>query len=68
MIRTRLAALAVALAPSLRLGQGAPQDPVTAFVDVNVIPLDRNRVVERQTVVMQGEREVASACQVTRKS
>jgi imidazolonepropionase-like amidohydrolase len=59
MIRTRLAALAVALAPSLALAQGAPQDPVTAFVDVNVIPLDRNRVAERQTVVVRGDRIVA---------
>jgi imidazolonepropionase-like amidohydrolase len=59
MIRTRIAALAVALAPSLALAQGAPQDPVTAFVDVNVIPLDRNRVAERQTVVVRGDRIVA---------
>ena len=59
MIRTRLAALALALAPTLGAAQGARQDPVTAFVDVNVIPLDRNRVVERQTVVVQGERIVA---------
>ena len=59
MIRTRLAALAVALAPSLTVAQGATQDPVTAFVDVNVIPLDRNRVAERQTVVVRGDRIVA---------
>jgi imidazolonepropionase-like amidohydrolase len=59
MIRTRLTALAVALAPSLAIAQGAPQDPVTAFVDVNVIPLDRNRVAERQTVVVRGDRIVA---------
>ncbi|HYC52005.1 MAG TPA: hypothetical protein VEB19_12905, partial [Gemmatimonadaceae bacterium] len=58
-IRKSLAAIAVALAPSLALSQGATQDPVTAFVDVNVIPLDRNRVAERQTVVVRGDRIVA---------
>jgi imidazolonepropionase-like amidohydrolase len=31
----------------------------TAFVDVNVVPLDRERVVERQTVVVNGDRIVA---------
>src|SRR5688500_2166369 len=55
---TALAILAAACA-------GAPQTPalpdqnVTAFVDVMVVPLDRDRVVERQTVVVRGDRIAA---------
>lgn len=38
----------------------SPQNqPVTAFVDVTVVPLDRDRVLERHTVVVQGDRIVA---------
>jgi imidazolonepropionase-like amidohydrolase len=53
--------LAAVLAPASAAAQGAPApaDRVTAFVDVNVIPLDRDRVAERQTVVVRGEKIVA---------
>lgn len=34
-------------------------EPVTAFVNVSVIPMDRERVLPRQTVVVQGDRIVA---------
>ena len=39
--------------------QNAPAPPVTAFVDVSVVPLDRDGVLERQTVVVSGDRIVA---------
>jgi imidazolonepropionase-like amidohydrolase len=46
----------------------APQDPgaATAFVDVSVIPMDRERVLERQTVLVRGDRivELGPAAQV----
>lgn len=41
-------------APSLRA-----TGPVTAFVDVHVVPMDRERVLERQTVLIEGGRIVA---------
>ena len=31
-------------------------EPVTAFVDFNVVPMDRDVVLERQTVVVRGQR------------
>jgi imidazolonepropionase-like amidohydrolase len=37
----------------------ASDQAVTAFVDVSVVPLDRERVVDRQTVVVRGDRIVA---------
>ena len=37
----------------------APAPPAVAFVDVTVVPLDRNRTLEHQTVVVQGDRIVA---------
>jgi len=43
----------IAAAPALAAAQS------TAFVDVNVIPLDRERVLEHQTVVVDGARIVA---------
>jgi imidazolonepropionase-like amidohydrolase len=56
----RSTALAIAFLP---LGLGAQastsQEPVTAFVDVSVVPLDRDGVVERQTVVVRGEKIVS---------
>jgi imidazolonepropionase-like amidohydrolase len=55
---TALAAVA-ALAALLAVPRApAPQDPapVTAFVDVAVIPMDRERVLERQTVIVRGDR------------
>lgn len=33
-------------------------DPVTAFVDVSVIPMDRERVLPHQTVIVRGDRIV----------
>jgi imidazolonepropionase-like amidohydrolase len=48
----------VALAALLFVSSSAAAQ-VTAFVDVNVVPLDRERVVERQTVVVSGDRIVA---------
>lgn len=44
MISAILAALVIA------------QDPVTAFVNVNVVPMDRERVLRAQTVVVRGGR------------
>jgi imidazolonepropionase-like amidohydrolase len=35
------------------------QETTTAFVDVNVVPLDRPGVLERQTVLVRGDRIVA---------
>ena len=37
----------------------AQDQKATAFVDVTVIPLDRDRALERQTVVVRGDRIVA---------
>ena len=48
------AGLAQAQAPSPRAA-----DRATAFVDVNVVPMDRQRVLERQTVVVRDGRIVA---------
>src|SRR6185503_19766658 len=36
-----------------------PQEPVVAFVDVNVVPMNRDGVLEYQTVVVRGNRIVA---------
>jgi imidazolonepropionase-like amidohydrolase len=59
MIRThRLLALA-ALASAPLTAQTTPQEPVTAFVDVTVVPLDRDGTVERQTVIVRGEKIVS---------
>ena len=38
--------------------QSAPE-PVTAFVDVNLIPMDRDRIVPHQTVLVKGGKIVA---------
>jgi imidazolonepropionase-like amidohydrolase len=53
-------------AVTLTLGAGLAQaqvpraaDRVTAFVDVNIVPMDRERVLERQTVVVRDGRIVA---------
>ncbi len=56
MLRTRLVALLAALAPSLALAQQTGTEPITAFVDVTVIPLDREGSVDRQTVIVRGQR------------
>lgn len=52
-LRTRVALAALLVMSSTATAQ------VTAFVDVNVVPLDRERVLERQTVVVSGDRIVA---------
>lgn len=41
------------LAPALLAAQ---ESPVTAFVDVNVVPMDRERVLPHQTVIVRGDR------------
>ena len=38
----------------------AQTPPVTAFVDVTTIPMDRERTVTRQTVIVRGDRIVAA--------
>jgi imidazolonepropionase-like amidohydrolase len=44
-------------------GTGEPADAaaegVTAFVDVHVVPMDREAVLERHTVIVQGDRIIA---------
>lgn len=42
-----------------RVLRHAPQRPPVAFVNVNVIPMDRQRVLPRQTVVIQGDKIAA---------
>ncbi|HEY8176711.1 MAG TPA: hypothetical protein VIF32_13510, partial [Gemmatimonadaceae bacterium] len=46
-------------AAALPLSSLSAQRNTTAFVDVTVIPLDRERMLEHQTVVVQGDRIVA---------
>lgn len=41
---------------TLILALGLIQEPVTAFVNVNVVPMDRERVLSGQTVVVRGGR------------
>jgi imidazolonepropionase-like amidohydrolase len=53
MLQTLAAALLLSLPP----GQAA--DSVVAFVNVTVIPMDRERTIPRQTVVVRGNRIVA---------
>jgi imidazolonepropionase-like amidohydrolase len=45
--------------PSASLAEVPPQTGVTAFVDVSVIPMDRERVLEHQTVVVRDGRIAA---------
>jgi imidazolonepropionase-like amidohydrolase len=52
------AVAALAAPPSTNAQQPKP-DAVTAFVDVAVVPLDRERILEHQTVVVRGDRIVA---------
>jgi hypothetical protein len=69
MRASRLATLLIAAAPTLALAQSASSPaasaaqkrpvaaaPAIAFVDVNVIPMDRQRVVAGQTVIVRGDR------------
>ncbi len=61
MIRLLLAAVAVALsliaAPAL--ARQAAEPTVTAFVRVNLVPMDRARVLRNQTVVVRDGRIAA---------
>jgi hypothetical protein len=55
-----LAALVIAIA-SLTLAQSGKDPsatiaPITAFVNVNVVPMDRERVIEKQTVIVRDGR------------
>ena len=50
---------ACAAAPLAAAGEQGSQAGVTAFVDVNVIPMDSERVLAAQTVVVRGDRIVA---------
>jgi len=52
-------AAAVAFASAALPAQDAAE-PVTAFVNVNVVPMDRERIQEDWTVVVRGDRIVAS--------
>jgi imidazolonepropionase-like amidohydrolase len=53
-----LLAVAAAAASGNPTGQAPPATSgmVTAFVGVNVVPMDRERILERQTVIVRGER------------
>ena len=59
MIRTRRLLALAALASAPLTAQSSAQEPVTAFVDVTVVPLDRDGIVERQTVIVRGEKIVS---------
>lgn len=57
MIRSlRSFLLAVVLSPASLATQATAQEPVTAFENVTVIPLDRDGAVSGQTVVVRGEK------------
>ena len=61
-VRATAALSALLLVPAVAGAQAAtpaPDQAVSAFVDVSVVPLDRDRVVDRQTVVIRGDRIVA---------
>ena len=50
------------LSAALMMGAAVPsaaQEPVTAVVHVNVIPMDRDRLLRDQTVIVRGRRIVA---------
>src|SRR5689334_4945275 len=51
--------LATALMAFSNVGVAPPTDTVTAFVDVSVIPMNREQVLEHQTVLVQGNRITA---------
>ena len=52
-----LAMVAVALPVGAASSQNAPAAPaVVAFVDVNVVPMDRERIIEGQTVIVRDGR------------
>jgi len=49
----------VLIAPASPRAAGQDQGGTFAFVDVNVVPMDSERILLRQTVVVQGDRIVA---------
>lgn len=51
--RLAVTTLALAVLPSTTTAQGSASAAITAFVGVNVIPMDRERVLERQTVLVR---------------
>lgn len=53
--KTVLGALALGVTPNVLASQAASVGPaaVTAIVDVNLIPMDRNRVLRHQTVIVR---------------
>jgi imidazolonepropionase-like amidohydrolase len=56
MLARRLLALALAVAPTPLLAQG---ERVVAFTNVSVVPMDTERVLADQTVVVRGDRIVS---------
>jgi imidazolonepropionase-like amidohydrolase len=50
-----IAIASLTLAQSVR-EQNATKAPVTAFVNVNIVPMDRERVIENQTVIVRDAR------------
>jgi imidazolonepropionase-like amidohydrolase len=65
MMRTASLCAAATLSV-LTIVAAQPRDAVTAFIDVTVVPLDRERLVPGQTVVVRGQRiaEVGAASAV----
>jgi imidazolonepropionase-like amidohydrolase len=57
-VATAIVTTVLSLSPASAVSAQQPSE-TTAFVDVSVIPLDRNRTLEHQTVVVRGERIVA---------
>ncbi len=55
----RTCAAAFMVAAVLPSASVVAQAPTTAFIDVSVVPLDRERVLSHQTVVVRGDRIVA---------
>ncbi len=68
-MHTLMTIISLALAALALQGSMVPkpsQESVVAFVDVNVIPMNRDGVVERQTVIVRGNRitEIGPAAQL----
>ncbi len=57
--RSGLLVLGMSTSCSVTMYPQAPTAPVTAFVDVAVIPMDQERVLAHQTVVVRGDRIAA---------
>jgi imidazolonepropionase-like amidohydrolase len=51
--------IVIRLAAPLAIATALPQDSVTAFINVSVVPMDRERVLAGQTVLVQGDRITA---------